>query len=205
VPLCLPKASGKVTAITVTSLDINLVEWNIYRNSFDFPLSFPKSFQSCMKILSDSICACIPKADSLHELIRNSIVWKRKACVKNWNYIRELNHAMWLIICSGEKRNLQMIASENLKWSINILKSLVLLGIYVNIDIINICLRHPRICINDSKINSATINCPFFKIILFKMFNTPRNIRCFSFLLMFFNLMPRKSYLPKFSLKLLDE
>ena len=204
-PLCLPKASRKVTAITVAGLDINLVEWNIYRNSFDFPLSFPKSFQSCMKILSDSICACIPKADSLHELIRNSIVWKRKACAKNWNYIRELNHAMWLIICSGEKRNFQMIASENLKWSINILKSLIFLGIYVNIGIINIRLRHPRVCIDDSKINSATIDCPFFKIIMFKMFYTPRNIRCFSFLLIFFHLLHCKSYLPKFGLKLLDE
>jgi hypothetical protein len=158
-----------------------------------------------MKILSNGICASIPKPNSLHELVWNSIVGKRKSCTKNWNYISEMNHTMWLIVCSCEKRNFHVITSENLKRRIDILKFLVFLWIDMNVDIINICLRHPRISINDSDIHCTTINSPFFKKILLKVLNTPRYIRCFSFLLMLSNLMSCKSHLPKFHSELLDE
>ena len=155
-----------------------------------------------MKILSNSVRTCIPKSNPLHEFIRNRIVGKRKTCAKNRNYIWEMDHTMWLVICSCQKRNFQVITSENLKRSIDILKTLVFLRVYMNVYIVNISLRDPRISVNDSKINSARIDSPFFKIVLLEMFNTPRHIRSFPLLLMFFNLMPCEAYLSKFCLKL---
>jgi hypothetical protein len=98
-----------------------------------------------------------------------------------------------------------VITSENLKRSIDILKALVFLGVYMNIYIVNISLRNPRISINDCKINSTRIDSLFLKKILLEVFNTPRHIRSFPLLLMFFNLMPCEAYLSKFCLKLLDK
>jgi hypothetical protein len=75
--LRLPKTSLNIRAVAIPSTNIDLIERNIDRSTFNCHLSFPKSLHHGMEVLTDCIRASIPETDSFRQIVAQSIIRQR--------------------------------------------------------------------------------------------------------------------------------
>ena len=70
----LPEFGFQILNVAVSSLDVQLVESCVNRNSYYLPSGLEMSFQSHMEILSNGLLNCVPVADSLDQAVAHCVV-----------------------------------------------------------------------------------------------------------------------------------
>ena len=80
--LGLPEPRTDISEITISCLNVDLVERSMKKDCFDLSIGFPKSFDCCMKVFANRICTSVPKANLLDERIAESIIGEREASIE---------------------------------------------------------------------------------------------------------------------------
>ena len=188
----LPESFVHVCEISFASLYAKLIERGKYTNCPYLSLCFPKGFDGCVKILTNSIRTGIPEPYLLGEMKGKRVVGERKRSVKETEEIAEMDQTMSHIIRSSECGYLHMIPCEHLARlkDHSISQSIIISKISINL--FQIQSRNPRISIYDRQNDFFRVYFIWNQEILLNMLCTPTDIRSFSFLLKLSHLMSGK-------------
>jgi len=117
--LGLPESSNNVSHVSVSSLDVHLVNQGHDILSMNISICFVDSFQNSVQILSDSVSTCVPKTNSFDQVEADTIIGKRWAKSSEWGDVAEVNAAVSLVVSSWNQGNLHVVSGKELSRLVN--------------------------------------------------------------------------------------
>ena len=153
-----------------------------------------------MEVLPNSIRDSIPKSNLLNKAITHSIIRQRKASIKHRDHGVGMMHAcIELIVASSEYGDIQMVSCEDL---IGLVNELMFFGVVLGLSevifqLTDVHVRDPGISIDYCEHDVIDVDAFWLEELLLEVFDTPRNVRGFSFLFKLFDMMNRVSKHPE--------